>query len=153
MTLTLESITRKPGSRCCGEGEQQQLSSESAQQFSDALLTLAHPIRIQILTMLAGSPGQVCVCDLEAALPVKQPTVSHHLKLLRDAGLITDERQGQNIYYRLAGEKLQQWLDAILGPVEGELPQMARHKRVIACACPKCNETVDLVLQPVTFMA
>ena len=41
MTLTLESITRKPGSRCCGEGEQQQLSSESAQQFSDALLTLA----------------------------------------------------------------------------------------------------------------
>ncbi|MFN8504014.1 ArsR/SmtB family transcription factor [Kouleothrix sp.] len=118
MTLTLESITRKPGSRCCGEGEQQQLSSESAQQFSDALLTLAHPIRIQILTMLAGSPGQVCVCDLEAALPVKQPTVSHHLKLLRDAGLIDCERHGLFAYYFVNRAALAELRSRILEPLD-----------------------------------
>ena len=53
MTLTLVPTTLKPGSRCCGEGGQQQLSPEAAQQFTDDLLILAHPIRIQILTMLA----------------------------------------------------------------------------------------------------
>jgi ArsR family transcriptional regulator, arsenate/arsenite/antimonite-responsive transcriptional repressor len=75
------------------------LSAEVAQQFSDDLQILAHPVRIQILTLLAASAGQVCVCDLESALPVKQPTVSHHLKLLRDAGVIDCERRGLWAYY------------------------------------------------------
>ena len=99
MTLLLESMTRKPGDRCCGEADQQVLSPAMAQQFTDDLLIIAHPIRIQILTMLARSAGQVCVCDLEAALPVKQPTVSHHLRLLREAGLIDCERHGLFAYY------------------------------------------------------
>jgi hypothetical protein len=88
MTLTLVPTILKSGARCCGEGDQQQLSPETAQQFTDDLLILAHPIRIQILTMLARSDGQVCVCDLEAALPVKQPTVSHHLRLYGTAALL-----------------------------------------------------------------
>src|SRR5215207_9867905 len=99
MTLTLEAITRMPEAHCCGDGKQQQLSPEAAQQFTDDLLILAHPIRIQILTMLARSGGQVCVCDIKAALPVKQPTVSHHLRLLRDAGVIDCERHGLFAYY------------------------------------------------------
>src|SRR5215207_8637241 len=98
MTLTLEPTIRKLGARCCGEADQQ-LSGETAQQFTEDLVILAHPIRIQILTMLARSDGQVCVCDLEAALPVKQPTVSHHLRLLRDAGVIDCERHGLFAYY------------------------------------------------------
>src|SRR6476659_9804911 len=53
MTLTFVPATLKPGAYCCGDGEQQQLSPETAQQFTDDLLILAHPIRIQILTMLA----------------------------------------------------------------------------------------------------
>jgi ArsR family transcriptional regulator, arsenate/arsenite/antimonite-responsive transcriptional repressor len=118
MTLTLESITRKPGARCCGEGDQQQLSSEAAQQFTDDLLILAHPVRIQILTMLARSPGQVCVCDLEAALPVKQPTVSHHLKLLRDAGLIDCERHGLFAYYFVNRTALATRRSRILEPLD-----------------------------------
>jgi ArsR family transcriptional regulator, arsenate/arsenite/antimonite-responsive transcriptional repressor len=92
------STTRKLGMRCC-DGVAAPLSAEVARQFSDDLQILAHPVRIQILTMLAASAGQVCVCDLEAALPVKQPTVSHHLKLLRDAGLIDCERRGLWAYY------------------------------------------------------
>jgi ArsR family transcriptional regulator, arsenate/arsenite/antimonite-responsive transcriptional repressor len=98
MTQILESATRKLGTRCCDDTAAP-LSADVAQQFSDDLQILAHPVRIQILTMLAASAGQVCVCDLESALPVKQPTVSHHLKLLRDAGLIDCERHGLWAYY------------------------------------------------------
>jgi ArsR family transcriptional regulator len=97
-TQVLISTTRKLGTRCC-DGMATPLSTEVAQQFSDDLQILAHPVRIQILSLLAGSAGQVCVCDLESALPVKQPTVSHHLKLLRDAGLIDCERHGLWAYY------------------------------------------------------
>lgn len=60
---------------------------------------LAHPIRIQLLDVLVKHEGKVCVCDLEAAVPVKQPTVSHHLRLLREAGLIESEKQGLWVYY------------------------------------------------------
>jgi ArsR family transcriptional regulator len=70
-----------------------------AQQITDDLNILAHPIRLQILDLLARSAGDICVCDLEGALPVKQPTVSHHLRLLREAGLIDCERRGQWAYY------------------------------------------------------
>ena len=118
MTLTLEPITRKAGARCCGDGDQQQLSQETAQQFTEDLLILAHPVRIQILTMLARSEGQVCVCDLEAALPVKQPTVSHHLKLLRDAGLIDCERHGLFAYYFVNRTALSALRARILEPID-----------------------------------
>ena len=117
MTLTLEPITRKLGTRCCGESDQQ-LSANTAQQFTDDLLIIAHPIRIQILTMLARSPGQVCVCDLEAALPVKQPTVSHHLRLLRDAGLIDCERHGLFAYYFVNRTALAALRSRILEPLD-----------------------------------
>jgi ArsR family transcriptional regulator len=118
MTITLDAITRKPGVRCCAAGDQQQLSSETARQFTDDLLILAHPIRIQILTMLARSAGQVCVCDLEAALPVKQPTVSHHLRLLRESGLIDCERHGLFAYYFVNRDTLSALRSRILAPLD-----------------------------------
>ena len=118
MSLTLVPATQKPGAHCCGDGEQQQLSSETARQFTNDLVILAHPIRIQILTMLARSDGQVCVCDLEAALPVKQPTVSHHLKLLRDAGLIDCERRGLWAYYFVNRLALAALRTRIIAPID-----------------------------------
>ena len=111
------STTRKLGMRCC-DGVAAPLSAEVARQFSDDLQILAHPVRIQILTMLARSPGQVCVCDLEAALPVKQPTVSHHLKLLRDAGLIDCERHGMFAYYFVNRTALATLRSPILEPLD-----------------------------------
>ena len=85
MKAVIELQERKRGVRCCSNAEPR-LTAEAAQQVSDDLQILAHPIRLQILDLLAQSEGQVCVCDLEAAVSVKQPTVSHHLRLLRDAG-------------------------------------------------------------------
>lgn len=75
------------------------MSAETAQRLADDTAILGHPIRVQILNILSSSSGQTCVCDLEAALSVKQPTVSHHLRLLREAGLIDYERHGQWYYY------------------------------------------------------
>jgi ArsR family transcriptional regulator len=94
------------------------LSAEAVQQFSEDLQILAHPIRMQILDILGRSAGQVCVCDLEVALPVKQPTVSHHLRLLREAGLIDCERQGLLAYYFVQREALAALRTRIAGQLD-----------------------------------
>ncbi len=84
---------------CCQPELAPRISAAAAKALSAELGLLGHPIRLQILDLLAQRESQVCVCDLEAALPVKQPTVSHHLKLLREAGLIGCERRGLWAYY------------------------------------------------------
>lgn len=96
-TIIIESD--EPAVGCCNPTLAPRISPDAAKQLSDDLGILGHPIRLQILDMLAQRDGEVCVCDLEAALPVKQPTVSHHLKLLRSAGLIDFERRGLWAYY------------------------------------------------------
>jgi ArsR family transcriptional regulator len=97
---------RERGTRCCDNNVAAGLSTAEAQQVTSDLLILAHPVRLQILDILARHAGQVCVCDIESAVPVKQPTVSHHLRLLRDAGLVDCERQGLWAYYFLKREAL-----------------------------------------------
>ena len=87
------------GTRCCEGIAVSGLSSADAELLSDDFQILGHPVRLQLLDVLARHAGQVCVCDLEAAVPVKQPTVSHHLRLLRQAGLVDSERHGQWAYY------------------------------------------------------
>lgn len=107
MEKTAPIPLRSFGSRCCEGLTGEVLGIEQATQASADLQILAHPIRLQILDLLARREGQVCVCDLEAALPVKQPTVSHHLRLLREAGLIDCERHGQWAYYFVKRDALQ----------------------------------------------
>ncbi len=98
MSGAIEVQERKLGARCCEELSVQ-LDPAEAARLSDDLQILGHPVRLQILDLLARHAGQVCVCDLEGALPIKQPTVSHHLRLLREAGLIDSERHGLWAYY------------------------------------------------------
>jgi ArsR family transcriptional regulator len=86
---------------------------------------LAHPVRLQLLDVLARNEGRVCVCDLEAAVPVKQPTVSHHLRLLREAGIVESEKVGQWVYYRIRREPardLRQRIAAVLATLDGQGP-------------------------------
>lgn len=104
--ISLPLLDRQFGDRCCDREARPSLSSREAQRFSDDLAVLAHPVRVQLLDVLTRNEGRVCVCDLEAAVPVKQPTVSHHLRLLREAGLIERERQGQWAYYFVNREAL-----------------------------------------------
>src|ERR1700727_2688435 len=88
-----------PMQRCCPPAR-----IDRRDRANDATLfkALADPHRLTMLATLARADDEVCVCDFTAALPLNQPTVSHHLKILRDAGLVTWERRGTWVYYRLA---------------------------------------------------
>ena len=80
------------------------------------LKAVADPYRLKILATLAVTEDEVCVCDFTDALPLNQPTVSHHLRLLREAALVTCERRGTWVYYRLA-EGAQERLESALASV------------------------------------
>lgn len=68
---------------------------------------LADPVRLQLLSSVAShAGGQACVCDISAGVEVSQPTVSHHLKVLRDAGLLTSQRRASWVYYAVVPEAL-----------------------------------------------
>jgi ArsR family transcriptional regulator len=75
-----------------------------ADYSGDAALfqALADEHRLAIVASLAQIDGEICVCDFTDALPLNQPTVSHHLRILRESGLVTSERRGTWVYYRLA---------------------------------------------------
>jgi DNA-binding transcriptional ArsR family regulator len=77
---------------------------KSADPDVELLQAIADPVRLSILRQLASSPGQVCACDFTECCTVSQPTISHHLKVLREAGVVTSERRGTNIYYALSPE-------------------------------------------------
>ncbi len=106
-TRTLPQIdSSRAGERCCDGDTRPSMTTAEAERATGDLEVLAHPIRLQLLDVLARTEGTVCVCDLEAAVPVKQPTVSHHLKLLRAAGLVHSERRGLYAYYRVDRDAL-----------------------------------------------
>jgi ArsR family transcriptional regulator len=75
----------------------------------ELLQAIADPVRLSILRQLATSPGSVCACDFTECCTVSQPTVSHHLKVLREAGVVTAERRGTYIYYELAPDFSRRW--------------------------------------------
>ena len=106
MPRVLEMLDRKPGERCCDAGARPSLTFAQAQRVAADFDVLAHPVRLQLLDVLSRNEGRVCVCDLEAAVPVKQPTVSHHLRLLREAGLVGSEKVGVWSYYHLDRARL-----------------------------------------------
>jgi ArsR family transcriptional regulator len=89
---------------CCAALSPAAVPLVELERLAGALEVLAHPIRLRLLAVLAANPGRVCVCDLEPVVPVKQPTVSHHLRILREAGLVDSEREGVWAYYRLRPE-------------------------------------------------
>ena len=88
---------------CCGSP----LDSAEARELAARFKALADPTRVAIVNRL-GSAEEVCVCELNAAFDLAQPTISHHLKLLRDAGLVASTRRGTWAYYRLVPEAVEQ---------------------------------------------
>src|SRR5919106_3646935 len=82
------------------------LSDEEAEAAAALFSALADPTRVRIVNLLAASDEPACVCELVPALELSQPTVSHHLKKLTDAGLLEREQRGKWAYYSLSGEAL-----------------------------------------------
>ena len=83
---------------------------KAAEDLAEAFKALADPTRVAIVNRLSMT-AEVCVCDLTAAFELSQPTISHHLRILRDAGLIEAERQGTWAYYRLVPEAIERLRD------------------------------------------
>ena len=95
----------KPGPACCTPLTGTPMSAAQAEQVAPLLKALADPVRLRLVSLIAASAGgEACVCDLNDAFDLTQATISHHLKVLRLAGLITGERRGTWIYYRVQTE-------------------------------------------------
>ncbi|MGE5290045.1 MAG: metalloregulator ArsR/SmtB family transcription factor [Micromonosporaceae bacterium] len=85
---------------CCAPIGAGRLSEGDAERMSRQFAALADPVRLRILSVLAtAAVGAVCACDLVEPIGKSQPTVSHHLKVLKEAGLVTTQRDGKNIWY------------------------------------------------------
>jgi ArsR family transcriptional regulator len=92
---------------CCAPLNGPVLGEEEAAELAKVFKALADPVRLRLLNLVAsGEGGEVCVCDLTGAFEVTAPTISHHLKVLRQAGLIEGERRGTWVYYRMVPEAL-----------------------------------------------
>jgi ArsR family transcriptional regulator len=93
---------------CCPPLSAEPLSQAQAEQVAPLLKALADPVRLRLMSLVASHPGgEACVCDLNDAFDLTQPTISHHLKVLREAGLIDSERRGTWVYYRVVPAALE----------------------------------------------
>jgi ArsR family transcriptional regulator len=87
---------------CCAPLVREPLGEDEAAELARVLKAVADPVRLRLVSLIgARGAGETCVCDLTGAFELTAPTISHHLKVLREAGLITSERRGTWVYYRL----------------------------------------------------
>ncbi|MFJ9366096.1 ArsR/SmtB family transcription factor [Nocardia sp. NPDC101769] len=90
------------------------LTAQAATELAAAFKALSDPIRLRLLSVIASHTGQeACVCDISDGFDVSQPTISHHLRVLREAGLLSSERRGSWVYYRVEAAALRR-LSALL---------------------------------------
>jgi len=111
----MTSTSLPPADLCCAPLGEGPLSSADAIQLATAFKAIADPARLRLLSLIADQPGgEACNCELVAPLGLSQPTVSHHLKVLHDAGLLTRERRSQWAFYRIVPERLAALRDALV---------------------------------------
>jgi ArsR family transcriptional regulator len=104
---------RPPGKPCCEPVVYPDVERRDAERIAGVAKALGDPIRLQLVDVLRKHAGKVCVCELVPLFDLAQPTVSHHLKVLRDAGVVGSERHGLWAYYYVipdALEELSAWL-------------------------------------------
>ncbi|QUR67120.1 ArsR/SmtB family transcription factor [Mycobacterium spongiae] len=99
----------QPDAACCLVEPlvREPLDAPTAADMAARFKALADPVRLQLLSSVAShAGGEACVCDISAGVEVSQPTISHHLKVLRDAGLLTSQRRASWVYYAVVPEAL-----------------------------------------------
>jgi len=113
----------------------QKISLDVETQEANLLKLLAHPVRIAILKILRQE--EACVCHMEATLNVRQAYISQQLAVLREAGIISDRRDGWNVFYQIQEKQVLDILDIstkILQPGSSQIPLMP-----VNCQCPRCS--------------
>ena len=104
---------RPPGGPCCEPVVFPEVTPGGAEDIATVAKALSDPIRVQLVDVLRRHAGKVCVCELVPLFDISQPTLSHHLKKLRDAGIVDSERRGLWAYYYVIPDALQEltaWL-------------------------------------------
>jgi ArsR family transcriptional regulator len=99
---------------CCDPLAVRALTAEQAAVIAPMFKALGDPVRLRLMSMIASQP-EACVCELTGAFDLSGPTISHHLRVLRDSGLVECERRGTWVYYRMRPEAVQR-LAALLEP-------------------------------------
>jgi ArsR family transcriptional regulator, arsenate/arsenite/antimonite-responsive transcriptional repressor len=118
MSKSLLVLSPADTAACCPPLSREPLSAEQAAQVAPLLKALAEPVRLRLMSLVASHPcGETCVCDLNDAFELSQPTISHHLKVLHEAGLLDRDKRGVWVYYRARTEAL-----ASLGALIGDPP-------------------------------
>src|SRR5881398_3328425 len=118
MSVDLEltpKTKRSAGERCCEPVVYPDVQRDEAQRMAAIAKALGDPVRIQLVDVLLRHAGKVCVCELVPLFDLSQPTVSHHLKVLREAGLVGSERRGLWAYYYVNPDSLEElsaWLSS-----------------------------------------
>ena len=113
-TLTLTPVQTLA---CCSPLTRESLSQDDAERIAPLLKALADPARLRLLSLVASHEGgEACVCDLNDAFDLSQPTISHHLKVLHGAGLLDREKRGIWVYYRARTEAMTA-IGALMGAV------------------------------------
>ena len=108
------TLTDVSGPVCCPDGLTAPMDRETAEQLARLLKAVADPARLQLLALLKSSPeGSACVCDLTGPLGLSQPTVSHHLRVLKEAGLVLREQRGTWAWFSVNGRRLQELADVL----------------------------------------
>ena len=101
---------------CCSPLVREPLGEPDAAELARVFKALSDPVRLRLFSLIASfEGGQACVCDLTGPFGVSQPTISHHLRVLREAGLVDSERRGTWVYYWVLPEALAQ-LSSLLAP-------------------------------------
>ena len=114
LALTVLATPTDPTAACCTPVVGVALSASEAEDLAGVLKAVAEPTRLRLLSLVAAHEGgEACVCDLTEPVGLSQPTVSHHLKVLVDAGLVTRDKRGVWAYYRLVPERLAQVSQAL----------------------------------------
>jgi ArsR family transcriptional regulator len=105
-----------PVVECCSPLVREPLDAGHAAELARVFKAMGDPVRLRLLSLIASHEGgEACVCDLSGVFDLSGPTISHHLKVLREAGLITGERRGTWIYYRVRPDALRQ-VSAVVTP-------------------------------------
>jgi ArsR family transcriptional regulator, arsenate/arsenite/antimonite-responsive transcriptional repressor len=105
---------RPKGEPCCEPVVYPDIERDQAERMGEVAKALGDPIRMQLVDVLRKHAGKVCVCELVPLFDISQPTLSHHLKKLRDAGIVDSERQGLWAFYYVRPEamkELSSWLN------------------------------------------
>ena len=107
MSTSATSLAVTDSAPCCASVLAAPLDVIDATELAHGFAALADPVRLRVLSILAAAPsGEVCVCDFVEPLGKSQPTVSHHLKILSEAGLVMGERRGKWVWYSLNRSRL-----------------------------------------------